>query len=1588
VGEEIMAISLFSMFMFAVNMIMQRMAASAARKRQKKMEREAKERADAAKGFSIPAEGESSVLGVQYGRGVLGGVRVFFATSNNLSIVPPAPTGLLFHKDMGASRSGVKHEFLTMQVALGHGGLSNCVTITVDGLLYSDDKWKAKLGDKDGLDKNRLMGGHRFHVYPSGTIVDPLMTANTTKSPLFTNTAYATCIFALNRDDYQYSGAPDVRFYVEGMKVASILGTTGNRSISTVKTYSNNPALCLLDYLTNSVYGRGLTADYIDLDSFYHAYLICERVVNSSVTPEGDFWAAKGGIRSLKLYECNLAISPARPMRDNIETILETMGQAELVWSGGKYKLSLEYPTIYNGSATYEEDHVVESGSGSNVDYYRSLANNNTFALTDTSKWAKDVISAYITDDDILRNSENSVSWPSAQERYNFVTVRFLNESKDFSEDSVAWPSRPGSIPGPAIDRGVWSPQNSYGKSDIVTYSGGRYQLAIGINYSGLYNVSTPYVYNDRVLSGSTVYRCEVANTGQSVLNTTYWKPTQVTPITDPAWVVYNDLNVYNVYRQEDNGMPLEADFFESGISDYYHALAKAEQRVRSSRASTVYKLTLITRHTNLEPGDFIKVNSSVLNIPGEVIRVEEIKVNNKGQVEIVGSKFSATVLAWNVGDTEIIATPNIFDTNVAQCTNLAFTNLNTGNNLSSGRLTFTPPADIRVISFSIKYTLSPVGSIDGTTTWIDLGETTNDYFALPSMATANYTLTVVANSKDNMAPRDNGLGSKWPTLGVGLNAVAFDSAKYIPVTIYTRSISAPATPTGGTFNFITLTMSVLPVGWTLLPPVGSDPLYASQAVASTLDVNVPDTTFTWSAPSLFSDAAIDVTLTKSFLGVGTGFDGTTPIYTEAFGNFKILIGGTVFTTSNEVTYSLVSQTNCTVTINNTAGNVDKGKFQVTNLAAKSGEFKVRAVIRSRTYDFLVAVVAVKDAYIKDLTPPPAPTGLSVQVGLNTVFLSLPVIPTYTQGHGHLLTRVYAVSSFTSLIGKTAGMSVQDLVATCTSLPATFQGVRASVGISTGTLNWSVVMSGSSGHVGIGTSAAILTEVLGLNNLSAIWNKDGTIYYNNLLKFTGTANNVGDVLSFSLNLSAGTLTFTRNSVLVYTLTGIAAGLYFPVFSADTIDSTATFTLPLPDTTNSLPISEFTGKITSLARNVNEQLRVWIKFVSVDGVESPVYGGTNGIDAHTLLLGPNDIAAESITADKLFVQDLSAISADLGLVTAGAVQLDTAGYIAGGQQGYDVGSGFFLGYDVDNYKLSIGNQARNMTWDGTSLVVRGTLEAADGTFAGSLDAATGTFSGSLNAATGTFGGTLLAGVLDLTSAVGISTLIPYQSTPYIISVPAGKTSARFTLFSGGGAGGGYRTPFGASGGGSSGTKTIVTIADLTAGEFFSISIGAGGAQSVGTVIGANGGNTTVTRVFGNTLLGTCPGGVGGGLYSPPAGSASTGGLGGIAPVGGVNGINGGNASFAGTKGSVRRIPIGGLGGSGNGTQKGGKGGSVTESNSTGTYVVVYTPGEAGENGYAIAEFFNPNSVVLMTQYSALKAEIARQIPTFIPNLNGS
>ena len=962
--------------MTVISVGMQISAAQSARRRQARMKREAEERADQAKGFTFVTEGQSSPLPIFYGRNKIGGIRVYHALSSNyvfaevngnskvfcpyinpdsrkvfscdangaITLVSGIPEPITdyyvfprggerwdavqttpstffsgvtdtlpkgdyayYPKFTGAvpnelppfpifpvndangamlsNQTGTKREYFTVEQALCFGTINDVVHVLVEGKDWDHPSFSETM---------------RIVVHKSGGIADSLAIANHNRTGAkFTHAAHLTGVFKLNRDDPQFNGgAPEVQAIIEGTLVRTIIGSPGAYELSVSRSYTNNPAYCLLDYLTSSVYGLGLSVDKIDLSSFKKAADICDIPVSRfdstlvNLKLEGEYWRRKGITRNYKLFECNLGLSSAKPVRDNVETLLETMGLAELVWSAGKYSLNLMHPIPVVEGATF---------NANDVGYFQAT---NEYKRWDGSAWIDDVV-AHITDDDIVRAKDITFAWPGAQSRQNLVTVKFNNEAKGFSEDTATWPKR----------------------------------------YSAL----------------------------------------------------------HNQLLEEDGHVPLESESFETGVTDYYHALAKAEQRVRISRRSTNYQLTLLRKHSNLESGDLIRVASNVLGIPGEVLRIESTKVEDNGDVSIEAFTYNCLDLAWNAKDTEIVDIPNIYSTDIGQATNLRFVPVSNTIAGSSGTLYWDAADDSSVVDYTVMYTAEAVEYVNSATSWLELKRVKGTYVDLPTLVGGTFTLTVVANTSTRRAPfKSYYTGSGWPLLQVGVMPTRVGDKYSAALTIYRRDASIPATPTGGSYNFKSNSFLTLPSGWYSSKPSGAAQLYTSTTIAES-DASLQDTALTWSAPRVAISDPNSVFLDKPLVGVVAN-EGSYD-FTQANGNVVVIRNAVDVTSTCE--FQVVQQVNCVVTVNSV------GHYAVTGVSADSAFAVIAIKVGGEELLRTLTVSVLKAIDVRDLTPPPDITSINVTVGMTSVFIALPSAPSYSQGGGHYSTTMYYTTGST-----------------------------------------------------------------------------------------------------------------------------------------------------------------------------------------------------------------------------------------------------------------------------------------------------------------------------------------------------------------------------------------------------------------------------------------------------------------------------------------------------------------------------------------------------------------------------------------------
>lgn len=779
IGSFTVSYAQAALFLFSV--ALQSFQAGKMRKRQREAE-------EARKGFEMITEGEVVALPVVYGRAKIGGVRAFMDTSSNFKYVAPssdktfnlgyAPkperttqvlrrTGGLSEEGgyemveitlpatdgglMSRDYSGSKNEYLFVQQALCVGPINAVYDLEIAERSIKDPSLVS--GDED-----KPKAAFRADMYYTGGVSCKLMSANfghrTTAE--FPGVAYMSYFARLDRDEPQFQGVPPVIAVLEGRKVKTVL--PGN-TLSATRTYTNNPAYCLLDYLLDPVIGANLSLAEIDLGSFRAAATVCDTPVLPGATVGGPVWQPADGARNIStrtvpLYEINMALDTSKPLRSNIEAILTCMGDARLVWSRGQYKLLVQYPE-----------------SNASVD-----------------------IAGELTDDDLVLGKEISINWPTTSERLNYATIRYHDESNWFKENSASWPPKEAGVyargiggrgypvpptnwqgeDGEHVDLlksyGVWNSADE--SADLswkvfIRYAGTyTFKFAVddtvtgsinGVNFSGSWGSLGSL--NVTLAANSVItINAHVEDTGDDkgfAATLTSSSMVQVWTTRSPAYtamqVVNQNSTVYDTYLEEDNGVPLETDTFADGITDYYHALAKAEELVRTSRSAFLIEFKYFLRDKFFEPGDFIKLNSKYLGINDLIIRVAEVNVDDNLVVSIKGSRFDYTQLAWNVDDNVAGGPSPIWTEKLPAPTFVTYQTSSDVLSNSSGRVLWGEVNDIRVSEYRVYY--NPAGAVtaSGQLAFVELGRGPHSPFDLPLLAQSGAIFGVRSASASGM---------------------------------------------------------------------------------------------------------------------------------------------------------------------------------------------------------------------------------------------------------------------------------------------------------------------------------------------------------------------------------------------------------------------------------------------------------------------------------------------------------------------------------------------------------------------------------------------------------------------------------------------------------------------------------------------------------------------------------------------------------------------------------------------------------------------------------------------------------------------
>ena len=283
------------------------------------------------KGILVNKQSNDASIPIIYGERLVGGTRVFIETS------------------------GTDNRYLYVALVMSEGEINGISEIRVDDkavtfsgamadntqrTVASNDANFFKADPNDENSSAESLITIEPHFGTDGQSASSLLStlSNWTSNHKLSGLSYLALRFTWNQD--AFSSIPKIQAKVQGKKIVTLDASLNESS----PTYSTNPAFCILDYLRNERYGKGIATADIDLQSFRDASQVCI----TQVTPYS-------GASDINIFDTNAVLDTSKKVIDNIRELIQGC-RGFLPYTAGKYKLIIE--TTGSASISLTEDDI------------------------------------------------------------------------------------------------------------------------------------------------------------------------------------------------------------------------------------------------------------------------------------------------------------------------------------------------------------------------------------------------------------------------------------------------------------------------------------------------------------------------------------------------------------------------------------------------------------------------------------------------------------------------------------------------------------------------------------------------------------------------------------------------------------------------------------------------------------------------------------------------------------------------------------------------------------------------------------------------------------------------------------------------------------------------------------------------------------------------------------------------------------------------------------------------------------------------------------------------------------------------------
>ena len=276
------------------------------------------------RGILLNKQSNNACIPVVYGERLVGGTRVFIETSGTDNTYLYVALVLCEGEVNSIEEIRVDDKVVTFDGALTDG--------TVREVASSDSNFY-----KDSTSHIQIQAFLGTDGQSASSILSTLSSWGSNHK--LSGLCYLALRFKWNQD--VFGGIPVVQAKVRGKKIITLASNLSEQTAS----FSTNPAFCLLDYLRNERYGKGIPTTSLDLQSFYDASQVCV----TQVTPYS-------GGSDINIFDTNAVVDTSKKVIDNVRDIIKGM-RGYLPYVQGKYKLVIE--TTGSASVSLTEDDII-----------------------------------------------------------------------------------------------------------------------------------------------------------------------------------------------------------------------------------------------------------------------------------------------------------------------------------------------------------------------------------------------------------------------------------------------------------------------------------------------------------------------------------------------------------------------------------------------------------------------------------------------------------------------------------------------------------------------------------------------------------------------------------------------------------------------------------------------------------------------------------------------------------------------------------------------------------------------------------------------------------------------------------------------------------------------------------------------------------------------------------------------------------------------------------------------------------------------------------------------------------------------------